>query len=127
MRRGRVQILLIGLLALLGLPGCCGSVICDRCEPAGLYLSVTDAWTGMVLTKVTVSVQGKPCKPVSVAGSSMFLCQVSVGMHVIDVQAKDYNPQQAQVTLRPESAESCCPCGPIGYSSTELVPMEQSM
>ncbi len=92
-----------------------------------MYLAVTDAWTGMVLTQVTVSVQGKPCKPTSVAGKALFLCSVPVGRHVIDVQAKDYNPQQATVTLMPESAESCCPCGPIGYGSTELVPLEQSM
>lgn len=92
-----------------------------------MYLSVTDAWTGMVLTQVTVSVQGKPCKPTSVAGKAMFLCSVAAGMHVIEVQAKDYNPQKTTVTLSPESTESCCPCGPIGYSSTALEPIDVSM
>ncbi len=123
-RRVRPIACFVLALAMAALSGCCTSVLCDRCQPSGLYLKVSDAWTQMVLTDVTVSVKGQPCALLTSNEQLVFLCALAAGEHTIDLEAANYSPQQVTVTLKEESAESCCPCGPIGYGTAELTPLE---
>ena len=91
---------------MAALSGCCTSVLCERCQPSGLYL------------------KGQPCALVTSNEQLVFLCALAAGEHTIDLQAANYSPQQVTVTIKEESAESCCPCGPIGYGTAELTPLE---
>jgi hypothetical protein len=126
MRPRRVRLLPSLLLALGGmtLSGCCSAVLCDACQPSGIYLRVTDAWTQLVLGEVTVSVNGQPCTPMVLGDSQVFRCALPAGEHTIDLEAPNYQPNQAKLTLQAESGEGCCLCGPIGYGTAELVPLD---
>lgn len=105
------------------LSGCCSSVRCIPCQPPGIYITVLDDWTQKVLSDAKVSIAGKPCQPASIKGSAVYLCSVPAGSYAIDLEQPGYTPTQVMFVLESEG-EGCCLCGPIGYGSASLVPVE---
>lgn len=116
-----LAVLAAGLLAGCGL---CGDVVCEGCPPA-LTLQVSDAQTGGAVADATVSGDATTECLVS-EGIDYAVCELAVqpGTYDFTVSAPGYDDQAINVTINPDSGDSCCSCG---YNSkTKDVALEPS-